>query len=283
MAAFRAVLPDPFESERENIALAARSLTGTIVQPGETFSQNETLGPYTEEKGYCPGPNYSGGKVVIGTGGGVCKISSMLYNLTVLSDLPIVSRREHSMLVPYVPPGQDATVSYSGGVDYRFRNDTDGPILIWGEMIDDTLFMAFYGSRPAPRVEWQHDVLSRTEPTIERCRNPDLESGQSRVIFEGFEGITVQSRALITEPNGDRRTRDLRVSSYQMSPRVEEHAPQDKRWARVWVFVPRQPGEHYVKYEYRDEQLCKKTKFPVHHYRPTQKVRIQLGCAVGTF
>lgn len=223
MAAFRAILQDPVGSEVENIALAARALAGTVVPPSGVFSQNQTLGPYDEQHGYLPGPNYSGGRIVIGAGGGVCKISTLLYNLTVLSDLPVVNRRPHSLIVPYVPAGQDATVTYSGGIDYQFKNDTTGPLLIWGEMIDNTLLMAFYGTTTPPIVEWQHDVISRTEPTTEVRHNPDLQPGETRVIFEGFEAITVRSRALITEKDGTKRIRDLGVSSYNMAPRIEEH------------------------------------------------------------
>lgn len=225
MAAFRAILPDPIGSEVENIALAARTLAGSVVPPGGVFSQNRTLGPYTEQRGYLPGPNYSGGRIVVGVGGGVCKISTLLYNLTVLSDLPIVIRRQHSLTVPYVPAGQDATVTYAGGIDYQFQNDTTGPILIWSEMIRDTLLMAFYGTTAPPKVEWQHDVISRTEPRTEERDNPELQPGESRVIFEGYEAITVRSRALITDNDGTQRIRDLGVSSYGMAPRVEEHGP----------------------------------------------------------
>lgn len=226
LAAFRAVLKEPIGSELDNIALAARTLAGAVVKPGTVFSQNDAIGPYSEAQGYKPGPNYSGGEIATGVGGGVCKISTALYNLTVLADLAVVERRQHTLIVPYVPPGQDATVTYAGGIDYRFENSTSGPILIWSELTGNTLLMAFYGTEEPPRVEWEHDIIARTPPTTEVRDNPELAPGESRVAFEGFEAVKVRSRALIAESDGSRRTRDLGVSDYRMAPRIEERSPQ---------------------------------------------------------
>ncbi|WP_238472951.1 VanW family protein [Desulforamulus profundi] len=97
--------------------------------PGKIFSQNNTIGPYTSYKGYQTGPTYAGCNVTRTVGGGVCKIASLLYNVATLSDLKVIMRSPHSMTVPYVSPGQDATVFY-GVKDFRFINDTEGPVVI---------------------------------------------------------------------------------------------------------------------------------------------------------
>jgi hypothetical protein len=111
------VLKDPLPGEESNVHLAAKILSGAIVNPGEIFSQNERIGPYSESRGFQKGPTYNGSKLSTTIGGGVCKIASTLYNAAILSNLPIVERHPHGMPVPYVPYGQDATVSY-GKIDF---------------------------------------------------------------------------------------------------------------------------------------------------------------------
>ena len=131
MAAFCSVLIDPLPGEEYNVQLAAKSLSGIVVQPGEVFSQNQNIGPYTESRGYRKGASYAGANIIQTEGGGVCKIASTLYNVAILSDLKIVERHNHTMPVNYVPYGQDATVAY-GSKDFKFKNDREYPILIWG-------------------------------------------------------------------------------------------------------------------------------------------------------
>jgi vancomycin resistance protein YoaR len=117
MGAYQTVLKDPLPGEESNVHLAAKILSGAIVNPGEIFSQNERIGPYSESRGFQKGPTYNGSKLSTTIGGGVCKIASTLYNAAILSNLPIVERHPHGMPVPYVPYGQDATVSY-GKIDF---------------------------------------------------------------------------------------------------------------------------------------------------------------------
>jgi vancomycin resistance protein YoaR len=121
------------------------------------FSQNNTIGPYIEGKGYRKGPTYIGANLTTTIGGGVCKISSTLYNVSVLSNLEIVERYNHTMPVPYVPYGQDATVAY-GVKDFKFKNNTDFPILIWAKGIENRLYMGVYGKEEPPEVEWNHNI-----------------------------------------------------------------------------------------------------------------------------
>src|SRR5699024_11095041 len=112
IAGFVTVSEGYSDDERENIRLAASMISGTVLEPGEVFSQNEVAGPYTEEKGYLEGEGYVGGEVVKDFGGGVCSVATTLYNKWIASDLEIVERHNHSMPVAYVPYGQDAAVAY---------------------------------------------------------------------------------------------------------------------------------------------------------------------------
>ncbi|NLY54163.1 MAG: hypothetical protein GX060_06070 [Firmicutes bacterium] len=224
MGAFATTLPDPLPGEEHNVAHVADLLAGTVVQPGQVFSMNETLGPYTSERGFREGIVYIGGQVGRGVGGGVCKMATTLYNVAILADLPVIARRNHSMLVPYANPGQDATVS-SSGVDLKFKNDTDHPIVIWAAKEDATLYVAFYGQRKPPVVTWHHEVLQVQERPLVRRMNTELAPGEERVLIPGAEGIAVKSWVVVRYADGKSITRNLGVDWYRPMPRVVEYGP----------------------------------------------------------
>lgn len=224
MAAFKTILPHPIEEERYNVTLAAKLLAGTVVQPGETFSQNNTLGPYTVQKGYKYGPTYVGHQHTATVGGGVCKIASSLYNVVTFSDLPVIMRSGHSMTVPYVPPGQDATVYY-GVKDFQFLNDTEGPILIWSRNIEDTLYVALYGVKSPPEVAWYHKTLKKIDYWTETKYNVSLKPGEEKIIMPGGEGLVVQSWVTITTADGQQTIKQKGKSYYNPSPRIVERGP----------------------------------------------------------
>ncbi len=112
----------------KNIMLAAQSLNNYLVAPGEIFSFNRATGPRTPERGYKLAPIIVGGTVIPGYGGGVCQVSTTLYNAVKSAELEIVERYPHSRPVDYVPKGRDATVS--DFLDFKFRNNTDRYILL---------------------------------------------------------------------------------------------------------------------------------------------------------
>lgn len=222
MAAYKATLPDPIAAEGFNIGLAADQLAGKVVMPGEIFSQNGAIGPYTSQRGYQAGPTYAGNTLVTTVGGGVCKIATMLYNVVTFSDLKVVMRYAHSMTVPYVPPGQDATVYY-GARDFRFMNDTGGPILLWSQRVNDTLYIALYGVRKPPRVIWHHKVLKRSKYWIVYRYNESLPPGKEVVESPGQDGYVVRSWVTLENPDGTVTSKKKGISYYSASPRVVEH------------------------------------------------------------
>ncbi|NPV92734.1 MAG: hypothetical protein HPY50_18350 [Firmicutes bacterium] len=228
MGAYRATLPDPILNEGYNIGLAADMLAGTVLQPGEVFSQNKKLAPYSREKGFREGPMYKGSQIVPSIGGGVCKIASLLYNVTVLSNLKVVERHPHSMTVPYVPPGQDATVA-TGARDYRFKNTSSGPVLIWARKVGHTLYMAFYGRDKPPRVTWEHETLKTIPYTTKVSFNPRLAAGEERVVIDGSDGLVVRSWLVITGEDGTVTRRDLGKDYYNPCPRVIERGAKRER------------------------------------------------------
>lgn len=132
-----------------NIDLSSQAIDYEIVPPGETFSFNETVGPRTYERGYRPAPIIVRGEYSEGVGGGICQTSSTLFNSADQAGLPIIERAIHSKRVTYVPKGRDATVSW-GGPDFKFKNDTNYPILIASEMHHGWITVTIYGERNIP-------------------------------------------------------------------------------------------------------------------------------------
>lgn len=221
IAAYRTVLKDPLPGEEENVHLAARLLCGTIVAPGEIFSQNSSIGPYTIERGFQKGPTYAGPKLITTIGGGVCKIASTLYNVTVMSNLKIIERHAHSMPVPYVPYGQDATVAY-GVKDFKFQNNTDDAILIWSKGIENILYIAFYGRKKPPYIQWHHRELKKTPASRVYETNTQLPKGTEKVIHEGMDGGIIESWITIEYDDGTIEVKRLGRSYYNPMPHIIE-------------------------------------------------------------
>ena len=172
-----------------NIALAAKTINGTILLPGETFSYNGTLGNTTKEKGYKPGGAYVGGKIVQTYGGGICQVSSTLYNAVLYANLEIVERYNHSYSVTYVPAGRDATVSY-GGKDFKFKNTRNYPIRISANAKNGVVSISIEGIKEEKEyeIELTSTVLSTTPYETVFEKNSNLEEGKQKVIQVGHTG-----------------------------------------------------------------------------------------------
>jgi hypothetical protein len=139
-----------------------------VIYPGEEYSFYDHVKPFTYDNGYQLAAAYSSGQVVDSVGGGICQVSSTLYNSVLLSELEVTERRNHGMIVTYVDPARDATIAESAGTDFRFKNNTDAPIYIDAYTTDDKqLYISIYGheTRPAGRtVDYESEVISRTQP-----------------------------------------------------------------------------------------------------------------------
>ncbi len=124
----------------QNISLAVEAINNHVVFPGEVFSFNEVVGKRTLEKGYLPAPIFIKGKVYRDFGGGICQVSSTLFNAADKAGLEILERHSHSRRVGYVPPGRDAQVSWYGS-DFTFKNDYNQPILIRAKVYGGALMI----------------------------------------------------------------------------------------------------------------------------------------------
>jgi vancomycin resistance protein YoaR len=137
----------------QNVRLVTERLNGAIVPEGGIFSFNDWVGPRDESDGFKTAHIFVHGKMVSGTGGGTCQVSSTLYNATLLAGLKIVERSNHSLTVPYVKPGRDATVYY-GQLDFRFQNTTTAPLYIRASASRGRMRVTLYGApRRGPKIE----------------------------------------------------------------------------------------------------------------------------------
>lgn len=139
----------------KNIALACQAINGHVMQPGDSFSFNDVVGERTAAKGYGAAAAYSNGEVVQEVGGGVCQVSTTLYNAVFRAGLTTTSRRSHTFEPSYVTPGLDATVSW-GGPDYKFVNSSGHAIGIRASYSNQTCTISIYGIPVLPEgVTWE--------------------------------------------------------------------------------------------------------------------------------
>ena len=134
-----------------NVQLMARYIDGSVIEPGQTFSFNDRVGPRTVERGFREGQMIVGSLLLPSIGGGVCQTATTLFNNAFELGLPIVERHNHSFYISHYPMGRDATVSW-GGPDFVFKNDLKTGILIKTSYTNSTLTFSFYGSDPKRRV-----------------------------------------------------------------------------------------------------------------------------------
>ena len=177
-----------------NLKLACEKLNGTVVLPGETFSYNDTLGPRTVAAGYKNAKIYEAGQVVDGLGGGICQISSTLYNTALKANMEIVERRNHQFVTSYVPAGRDATVVY-GSTDFKFKNTRAYPIRIVASAQNGVATVTFYGIKED--TEYTFTFSTKTIATIpystQYIDDSSLEEGKEVVQQRGTNGLKTQT------------------------------------------------------------------------------------------
>lgn len=200
----------------ENIKLSSSSINGKILAPGEVFSFNETVGKRTTERGYKTANAYSAGKIIEDVGGGICQVSSTLYNAVLRSGLDIVQRRNHSLTVGYIPLGLDATVSY-GAVDFKFKNSTRWPIKIQAKVDNNNnLIFTVIGTNETPgrKIEFitkEEKVVHHTQKIIE---DPNLSEGTTVVKQNGKNGYVVSTYKIIKQDGKEISRTKISTSVY---------------------------------------------------------------------
>ncbi len=162
-------------AERANIILAARAVDSATVMPGGTFSFNAIVGERTPERGFEDGLMFDQGQVVRGTGGGICLVSTGLYNAALQAGLPIAERHGHSGVVSYAAPGCDASVVY-GAQDMKFVNTTWQPVIVKTTITENQVLVSLYGTPPPAnqRVYVRTTSLSTIPAPTRQTEDPAL-------------------------------------------------------------------------------------------------------------
>lgn len=208
-----------------NIKLAAGILDGYIMAPGDVLSLNELFGDTTPEKGYKEAPIIVGGEMVPGFGGGLCQISSTLYNAALLADLEMLERHHHELTVPYLPPGRDATLAY-GARDLKIRNNKEHHILIKVAVEKDKLTFWLYGLPLEERVVIKTKQIAVYAPPIKYEYDPDLLPGEEEIIA-GYPGYTVEVWKLVYQGGRLVREEKISVDSYFPYPALVKQGRAD--------------------------------------------------------
>ena len=168
-----------------NLQLAVSMLDGVIIGPGETFSFNETVGPRTEDRGFRTAPVIVGDQYEEDVGGGVSQVATTMFNVAWEAGLPIVERHPHALYISRYQLGRDATVNYPN-LDFRFRNDTNGSLLLKTGYDESGLSISILGPDTDRRVVSEAGELEEIgPPTEERTRDPDLPKGTEIIEEEG--------------------------------------------------------------------------------------------------
>ncbi len=150
-----------------NIENAVKLMTGTVLLPGETFSCLDRMVPFTAENGYFLAGSYLNGKSVDSYGGGVCQVSTTLYNAVLLAELEVVQRNNHGLTVGYVPLSADAAIAESSGMDFKFKNNTNAPIYLEGVVQNKHLTFNLYGHDERPKnrtIKYESRVVEVLSP-----------------------------------------------------------------------------------------------------------------------
>lgn len=183
----------------QNLATGASKVSGTVLMPGEQFSMYNTVSPFTEENGYANAGQYvSNGKgmeLVDGLGGGICQVSTTLYNAVLKSELQVDERYPHSLTVSYVDKGRDAAIA-GDYMDFKFTNNTEYPIYIEGYAGGGSISFAIYGhdTRPANRtISFESKIIETFEPgEPEETKDDTLEEGKEVIEQEAHTGYYVE-------------------------------------------------------------------------------------------
>lgn len=202
-----------------NIANGCRLVSGSTVYPGEEFSVLQHLIPFSEENGYELAGSYLNGEVVDSLGGGICQVSTTLYNAVLRSELQVTERHNHSMIVNYVDPSDDAAIAESSGKDFKFVNNLEYPVYIDGYTADKTITFTIYGCEtrdPSRTVNFESVVLEETDPGTKIVVDNNMPAGKYER-HSAHRGYKAELWKVVTENGNTERTR-VNSSSYKPVP-----------------------------------------------------------------
>ncbi len=212
------------DARATNIINGCRLASGVTVYPGEEYSVYENIRPFSEENGYTMAGSYLNGVVVDSLGGGICQVSTTLYNAVIRSELEVTERHNHGMTVSYVPVSQDAAIAESSGMDMKFVNNTDYPIYVEGVTTEDReIRFNIFGKETRPEgrsLEFTTNIIETIEPKGERV----VGSSDKPVGFYSIQGVHTGYKAeliRVVKQDGKEVSREvINRSTYKATPRT---------------------------------------------------------------
>lgn len=207
----------------KNVANGCELIDGTTLYPGETFSTYDAVKPFSEENGYYMAGSYLNGKVVDSIGGGICQVSTTLYNAVLRAELEVTERHNHSMIVTYVDPSADAAIAESAGKDFQFVNNTDYPIYIEGRTENKKITFTIYGveTRDSGRtVVYESEVLEKTVPENDQIVQDASQPVGFIQVSSAHIGYKAQLWKVVKEDGREVSREKVNSSTYQMSPKT---------------------------------------------------------------
>ncbi len=207
LSSFETTLEGKEENTLFNIKKASDEINGLILKPGENFLFNQLVGPAEKDDGYKESIIIANGQFVSGYGGGICQVSTTVYNAALLANLQIIERYNHSIYgdaTSYVPLGRDSAVFY-GYKDLRFKNSLDQTIVLFCEVQGDSLVAAIYGEKTLDKEIKIITMDKKIEDfDIIEIKKENIFSQENNVLQEGIPGYSIKSYRVVSDSNGER-------------------------------------------------------------------------------
>jgi len=222
LGTYSTTLENKEENTIYNIKLASEVINGILVKPQEIFSFNKYVGPAEKADGYKESTIIANGIFVNGYGGGICQVSSTLYNAVLLANLPIVERYNHSVygeVTKYVPLGQDAAIFY-GYKNLRFKNNLEHGIVVFAKVLGDKLQINIMGQN---KDKFEVEIISKDQKVIDyqiiKEKDSKLEAGQEVVVQEGVPGYQIKTYRIVRK-EGEEKIEFLSEDTYKSVPMI---------------------------------------------------------------
>lgn len=214
LGSYKTVLHDASPGRVENIKIATERTSGVLLMPGEEFSYNKHTGLRTIKNGYKNATVIVSGEAVQGVGGGVCQVSTTLYNAVLYAGLDIVKVSNHSIPSTYVEKGRDATVT-DGGLDFVFKNNYDEPVYIQNHYYNGVVICEVYGNdKDRKNIEISTTIDKITKAPIKEEKDITLEVGKEKLLERGRDSYTVSTYRIYYDENGKEIKKEKIATSF---------------------------------------------------------------------
>ena len=211
-----------------NVRLVAQLVDGALIAPGAEFSFNKTTGERSPERGFLEAPVIINGELQNGIGGGVCQVSTTVFNAAFDAGLSITSRTNHALYISHYPQGRDATVNYPD-LDLRFQNDTDKWLLLRTFVGASELTVNLYGKPVHRRVEVETAPLEVTgAPAVKRIPDPTIWEGEQSTLEVGEPSRKTAVTRRVYTANGKKLYDTTWASSYRSEPTVVKYGTKER-------------------------------------------------------